>query len=180
MIWRSGTSISLYRGVSYENTKPVKKQYHNTLNTYDRPLNAFKHSGILSDNVKNIDMQDDHAKNIDIQDYNVKNIDVQVEGEYSIPLEKTNGSGLSTEIKYEDEIDNLLDSIGPRYSDWPGSDPLPVDADLLPGIVPGFKPPFRILPYGVRPTLGLKEGTALRRLARMLPPHFALGKFTSL
>lgn len=177
VIWRSGTSISLYRGVSYENTKLVKKQYRDIPNTYQRPLNGFKHSGILTDNVKNIDFQDDRAKSIDVQDYNVKNIDVQVEGEYLTSFEKKNGTGLSAEIKYEHEIDKLLDSLGPRYTDWAGSDPLPVDADLLPGIVPGFKPPFRILPYGVRSTLGRKEGTALRRLARVLPPHFALGKY---
>ncbi|KAL0925741.1 hypothetical protein M5K25_004110 [Dendrobium thyrsiflorum] len=176
VVWRSGTSVSLYRGVSYENPKTVKKKYHSIPNTYDTSHNTFKHTGILTDNVKNIDLQDDRAKSIDVQDYNVKSIDVQVEGEYLTTFEKKNNTGLSAEIKYEDEIDKLLDSLGPRYTDWPGNDPLPVDADLLPAIVPGFKPPFRILPYGVRPTLGLKEGTALRRLARMLPPHFALGR----
>jgi len=81
------------------------------------------------------------------------------------------------EIKYEDEIDKLLDELGPRYTDWPGSDPLPVDADLLPATVPGYKPPFRVLPYGVRPSLSRMDTTNLRRLARGLPPHFALGNF---
>lgn len=79
------------------------------------------------------------------------------------------------EIKYEDEIDKLLDELGPRYTDWPGSDPLPVDADMLPATVPGYKPPFRVLPYGVRPSLSRMDTTNLRRLARGLPPHFALG-----
>ncbi|GJZ21894.1 CRM-domain containing factor CFM3A, chloroplastic/mitochondrial-like protein isoform X1 [Tanacetum coccineum] len=54
-------------------------------------------------------------------------------------------------------------------------DPLPVDADLLSGIVPGYQPPFRILPYGVKATLVSKEATNLRRLARFLSPHFAVG-----
>lgn len=81
----------------------------------------------------------------------------------------------SSEVRYEDEVDKLLDSLGPRYEDWPGEGPLPVDADLLPGVVPGYKPPFRLLPYGVRSTLTIKEATSLRRLARILPPHFALG-----
>lgn len=81
----------------------------------------------------------------------------------------------SSEVSYEDEVEKLLDSLGPRYADWPGDGPLPVDADLLPGVVPGYQPPFRLLPYGVRSTLGIKEATALRRLARVLPPHFALG-----
>ncbi|KAH0993871.1 hypothetical protein GBA52_005354 [Prunus armeniaca] len=76
------------------------------------------------------------------------------------------------EVKYEDEVDKLLDSLGPRFKDWPGCDPLPVDADMLPGIVPGYQPPFRVLPYGVRSTLGLKEATSLRRLARVLPITF--------
>ena len=53
-----------------------------------------------------------------------------------------------------------MDGLGPRYADWPGCDPLPVDADMLPGIVLGYQPPFRVLPYGVRRSLGLKEGTA--------------------
>ncbi|CAN6372673.1 unnamed protein product [Urochloa humidicola] len=83
---------------------------------------------------------------------------------------------LVPEIKYEDEIDKLLDELGPRYSDWPGSDPLPVDADLLPANIPGYKPPFRVLPYGVRPSLSRRDTTNLRRLARGLPPHFALGR----
>jgi hypothetical protein len=75
------------------------------------------------------------------------------------------------EVKYEDEVDKLLDGLGPRYTDWPGCDPLPVDADMLPAVVSGYQPPFRILPYGVRSTLGGKEATNLRRLARVLPPH---------
>lgn len=155
----------------------MKNQYQDIPNAYHRPLNTSKHSRILTDNVKNIDLQDVHVKSIDVQDYNVKNIDVPVEGDYLTPFEKKNDTELSSEIKYEYEMEKLLDSLGPRYTDWAGSDPLPVDADLLPGIVPGFKPPFRILPYGVRSTLGRKEGTALRRLARVLPPHFALGKY---
>ncbi|KAG8481056.1 hypothetical protein CXB51_025765 [Gossypium anomalum] len=80
------------------------------------------------------------------------------------------------EIKYEDEVDKLLEGLGPRYADWLGCDPLPVDADLLPGIVPRYQPPFRVLPYGVRSSLGVKEATSLRRLARVLPPHFFLGR----
>ena len=75
------------------------------------------------------------------------------------------------------DLNLLLDEIGPRFKDWSGCEPLPVDADLLPGIVPGYKPPTRILPYGVRHCLRDKEVTAFRRLARKMPPHFALGTF---
>ncbi|EAY94887.1 hypothetical protein OsI_16687 [Oryza sativa Indica Group] len=66
--------------------------------------------------------------------------------------------------------------LGPRYKDWSGRGPIPVDADLLPGVVPGYKTPFRLLPYMVKSTLRNKEMTALRRLARQTAPHFALGR----
>ncbi|RAL44352.1 hypothetical protein DM860_017458 [Cuscuta australis] len=68
----------------------------------------------------------------------------------------------------------LLEGLGPRYLDCHGDGPLPVDGDLLPGIILGYEPPFRVLPYGVRSKLGNTEATALRRLARTLPPHFAI------
>ncbi|KAL8131624.1 hypothetical protein AgCh_007535 [Apium graveolens] len=51
--------------------------------------------------------------------------------------------------------------------------------DLVPRIVPGYKPPFRLPSYGVRSTVGGKEATSLRRLARVIPPHFALGLLLS-
>ncbi|KAL5568139.1 hypothetical protein UlMin_024714 [Ulmus minor] len=80
------------------------------------------------------------------------------------------------ETKYEDEVDKLLEGLGPRYTDWLGCDPLPVDTDMLLGFVPGYEPPFRILPFRVRPSLDQREAIALRRLAKFLPPHFALGR----
>ncbi|XP_074589293.1 CRM-domain containing factor CFM3, chloroplastic/mitochondrial-like [Curcuma longa] len=73
-------------------------------------------------------------------------------------------------------IDSLLDRLGPRFKDWSGCNPLPVDADLLPSLVPGYKPPFRLLPYKTRKSLRDKEMTVLRRLARTMPPHFVLGR----
>ncbi|XP_062192068.1 chloroplastic group IIA intron splicing facilitator CRS1, chloroplastic isoform X2 [Phragmites australis] len=75
---------------------------------------------------------------------------------------------------YEREVNRLLDSLGPRFVDWWWNTPLPVDADLLPEFVPGFKTPFRQCPPGVRPTLADEELTYLRKLARPLPTHFAL------
>ncbi|CAL4998261.1 unnamed protein product [Urochloa decumbens] len=81
---------------------------------------------------------------------------------------------------YEREVNRLLDSLGPRFVDWWWNTPLPVDADLLPEFVPGFKTPFRQCPPGVRPTLADEELTYLRKLARPLPTHFALGRNTRL
>lgn len=105
--------------------------------------------------------------------------DVWVPQGEAVGAPREESSNALPETTYEDEVDLLLDGLGPRYEDWPGSDPLPVDADLLPATVPGYKPPFRLLPYGVRSTLGGKEATSLRRLARVLPPHFALGSLSS-
>ncbi|CAA0814264.1 CRS1 / YhbY (CRM) domain-containing protein [Striga hermonthica] len=74
------------------------------------------------------------------------------------------------------ELNSMLDELGPRFVDWSGREPIPVDADLLPTVVPGYKTPFRLLPHGVRHALRDKEMTFLRRTARMVPPHFALGR----
>ena len=74
------------------------------------------------------------------------------------------------------DLNHLLDELGPRFKDWTGRQPLPVDADLLPAVVPGYKTPFRLLPYRIRPCLTNKEMTNFRRLARTTAPHFALGK----
>lgn len=82
---------------------------------------------------------------------------------------------LPGEAQLEKEADKLLDGLGPRFTDWWGYEPLPVDADLLPATVPGFRKLFRLLPYGVKSNLTNREMTILRRLSRPLPCHFALG-----
>ncbi|XP_022147344.1 CRM-domain containing factor CFM3A, chloroplastic/mitochondrial-like isoform X2 [Momordica charantia] len=161
VIWRSGTSLSLYRGVSYELpdapqlNKRIYKRNENT------PLPETGVSTIVpSKSSSHSNVHEPQPK---------RAVNSTVGGQCSEQLTEL-------QMNYEDEVDKLLDSLGPRYTDWPGLDPLPVDADLLPGIVPDYKPPFRILPYGVRSSLGVNEATALRRLARKLPPHFALGR----
>ncbi|KAF7806999.1 CRM-domain containing factor CFM3A, chloroplastic/mitochondrial [Senna tora] len=159
VIWRSGNSVSLYRGVSYEDpsvqlNKRIYKKGHDSSKFLPTPLN--NNVGKASGDASNTGM---NAQFVDFETNNKQNERV------SLP-----------EVKYEDEVDKLLDSLGPRYTDWPGCDPLPVDADMLPATVPGFQPPFRVLPFGVRSSLGLREATDLRRVARTLPPHFALGR----
>lgn len=93
------------------------------------------------------------------------------------------GVGLPNRVRFQlpgeaqlaEEADTLLEGLGPRFNDWWGYDPLPVDADLLPAVVPGYKRPFRLLPYGIKPKLTNDEMTTLKRLGRPLPCHFALG-----
>lgn len=159
MIWRSGSSISLYRGVSYDIPQPVEHQS----SYFTKNKTIYKPTGSP---VQNYRTDKKYVETLHRGDAGVSNVDDNSDTVSSSP----------PEVKYEHEMDSLLDNLGPRCTDWTGCDPLPVDADLLPGFVPGYKPPFRILPYGVRRSLGMKDQTALRRLARRLPPHFALRK----
>ncbi|XP_076908025.1 chloroplastic group IIA intron splicing facilitator CRS1, chloroplastic-like isoform X2 [Bidens hawaiensis] len=77
---------------------------------------------------------------------------------------------------FEREADRLLDGLGPRFVDWWMPKPLPVDADLLPEVVPGYKPPSRLYPLTGRAKLTDTELTHLRKLAYHLPTHFVLGR----
>lgn len=159
MIWRSGTSVALYRGVSYEtpSERMKKRIMRNEIRRKNSPI-----------------VDDESNKNP--SETSPRNDMNPLRPESANTSEENGNIVRQPEVNYEDEVDKLLDGLGPRYTDWPGAEPLPVDADLLPGIVPGYQPPYRLLPYGVRSTLGTKEATALRRLARILPPHFALGR----
>ncbi|KAL1200060.1 CRM-domain containing factor CFM3B [Cardamine amara subsp. amara] len=150
VIWRSGTSIALYKYKADSNrgaSGNLNKQIYRRAETSPSSLPA--NTSTVGHSVQLVHLP-------------------QLEKEATIVGNK--------EVEYEDEMNELLEGLGPRYTDWQGGYPLPVDADLLPGIVPGYEPPFRVLPYGVRSTLGTKEATALRRLATVLPPHFALGR----
>ncbi|KAK9146482.1 hypothetical protein Sjap_006385 [Stephania japonica] len=143
VIWNHESSMSVYRGASYE-------------------LPSVQALGKL------------------VQLSNADHDMVATDENNNDPLESLSAEGAEEleslpDIDYEHEVDQLLNGLGPRYYYWPGGNPLPVDADLLPGSVSGYKPPFRLLPYRVRSTLGIKEVTALRRLAKILPPHFAIG-----
>ncbi|CAI8619850.1 unnamed protein product [Vicia faba] len=76
----------------------------------------------------------------------------------------------------EVEFNRMLDAFGPRFVDWWGTGILPVDADLLPPIVPGYTTPLRLLPTKIRPRLTNDEHTKMLKLAKALPCHFALGR----
>ncbi|CAN8264011.1 unnamed protein product [Cochlearia groenlandica] len=93
----------------------------------------------------------------------VNNIDEQVDLSSTRPRDNKCRKQSQEEVEYKDEIDKLFDGIGPRFIDWPGDNPLPVDADLLQGAILSYEPPFRVLPYGVRSSLGPKEATAFKK-----------------
>lgn len=146
MIWRSGSTVALYRGVGYQD--PSLKQRKREFNNKEISEKSTS---------SNADATSDSVDSLQVQELDEEN------------------TVITEELNYEKEVDKLLEGLGPRYTDWPGCDPLPVDADLLPGTVQDYQPPFRILPYGIKATLVGREATNLRRLARFLPPHFALG-----
>ncbi|GER56168.1 CRM family member 3A [Striga asiatica] len=160
VIWRSGTSVSVYRGVNYEDPRLKLKK---------KLLSEKEISHLPPSTTDNKTVQDSSGFDPSANTH-------ALEAKPTSPGQENRNLEKSTEVRYEHEMDKLLDSLGPRYTDWPGEGPLPIDADLLPSVIPGYQPPFRLLPYGVRSTIGVKEATSLRRLARGLPPHFALGR----
>ncbi|KAJ8452113.1 hypothetical protein Cgig2_016694 [Carnegiea gigantea] len=133
VIWRSGTSLVLYRGLTYK---------LGCVKTYARE----------------------------------KGVDVNITEKPILDSMRFPKNLSKEELMEASEFNNVLDELGPRYLDWSGCPPLPVDADLLPPLVPGYKTPFRLLPYGMRHSLRDQETTHFRRLARNTPPHFALGR----
>ncbi|KAL5206125.1 hypothetical protein ABZP36_034334 [Zizania latifolia] len=151
VIWRSGRSVVLYRGMNY-NLRCV--QSYTSITEVDSNKNIGDTNSVIPIHVEH-KLQKSGTGGVNHLGYVVKS------------------SQESTEVF---DIDSLLDQLGPRYKDWSGRGPIPVDADLLPGVVPGYKPPFRLLPYKVKSSLRNREMTALRGLARQTSPHFALGR----
>ncbi|CAM0951108.1 unnamed protein product [Alopecurus aequalis] len=151
VIWRSGRSIVLYRGMNY-NLRCVQS-YAKTAEVDSSEKAGDAVSAVPSSVGRNLQKSSADGVN-----------------------RSTSIVNSSQEAKETFDIDSFLDQLGPRYKDWSGRNPIPVDADLLPGLVPGYKPPFRQLPYRTKISLKDKEMTALRRLARQTTPHFALGR----
>mgnify|MGYP000382593039 FL=1 len=116
-------------------------------------------------------------------DYNVENGSMMMSinnGTEESGIVTTNGNNVCnlTDGKGDEkemESEGILEGLGPRYEKWTGLRPIPIDGDLLPPEVPNYRPPFRLLPFGVRGRLSDAELTNLRRLARPIAPHFVLG-----
>ncbi|KAL5817983.1 hypothetical protein ACOSQ3_026361 [Xanthoceras sorbifolium] len=151
VIWRSGSVMVVYRGTNYEG--PSSKS---------QPLDRGE--ALFVPDVSSAD----------------RTTSTNVNGETSTPEKSepvlSNLDRTKNMTEEEAEYNSLLDSLGPRFHEWWGTGILPVDADLLPQTVPGYKTPFRLLPTGMRSHLTNAEMTNLRKLARSLPCHFALGR----
>ncbi|CAI9761091.1 unnamed protein product [Fraxinus pennsylvanica] len=155
VIWRSGSSVVLYRGMSYK---------LDCVQSYSKRIQADIEARSSSDFVNDV-----------TQCSKVKPLSGAAESSQNYTSKYLNSLS-KEELMDLSELNLLLDELGPRFVDWSGPEPLPVDADLLPAVVPGYRPPFRLLPYGVRQALRNKEMTYFRRTARKMPPHFALGR----
>ncbi|TVU09316.1 hypothetical protein EJB05_42781 [Eragrostis curvula] len=151
VIWRSGRSVVLYRGMNYN-------------------LRCVQSYAKITEVDSNKEVGD---ANTSVPSHRVHRLQNSSTDGVKCPSSIVNSSPEGIETF---DIDSFLDQLGPRYRDWSGRNPIPVDADLLPGVVPGYKPPFRLLPYKIKSTLRNKEMTSLRRLARQTAPHFALGR----
>uniref|UniRef100_A0A2C9WGL7 CRM domain-containing protein n=1 Tax=Manihot esculenta TaxID=3983 RepID=A0A2C9WGL7_MANES len=154
VIWRAGSVMVVYRGSNYEGPSSKSR-------TVDREGDALF--------VPDVSSADNAAVTSD---------NVALAASTPEKREPTMGMINRAENMTEEEAEfnHLLDGLGPRFEEWWGTGILPVDADLLPPKVPGYKTPFRLLPTGMRSRLTNAEMTNLRKLAKTLPCHFALGR----
>ncbi|KAI6683399.1 hypothetical protein NL676_029312 [Syzygium grande] len=152
VIWRSGSVMVVYRGKNYEGpasrSKPIVREG-----------DALFIPDVSSANRPVAESGDDVKPECEKSEVSVRS-----------PVLK---ESLTEE---EVEYNSLLDGLGPRFEEWWGTGVLPVDADLLPQKIPGYKTPFRLLPTGMRSRLTNAEMTNLRKVAKSLPCHFALGR----
>lgn len=150
VVWSKKDTLVIYRGLNYQSTPKMFP-----------PQVHNKKSIVCSKRNNNVD-------------------------KLALPSEKCHEANVGFRFQpvkgslYEREADRLLDGLGPRFIDWWRPNPLPVDADLLADVVPGFMPPHRQCPPNVRSKLTDEELTYLRKLAHPLPTHFVLGRNTKL
>ncbi|KAF1879426.1 hypothetical protein Lal_00005892 [Lupinus albus] len=173
VVWRSGFKLILYRGADYKYPYFISDEVSRNDNTDD----ALQHSEDGDD--QNSDTRESHSSEMNSVTYAEQSSNFNTAKPALIE-----GVGSPNKVRFQlpgeaelaEDADRLLVGLGPRFTDWWGYDPLPIDADLLPAVIPGYRKPFRLLPYGVSSKLTDDEMTTMRRLARPLPCHFALGR----
>lgn len=171
VVWRSGSKIILYRGPNY-----IYPYFSHEILTNESSQGALPDS-------HNDDGGNSKTESTSSCINNEKSAEPTSSDKMAGPT-LIQGVGAPNRVRFQlpgeaelaEDAESLLEGLGPRFSDWWGYDPLPVDADLLPAVVPGYRKPFRLLPYGMKPKLTNDEMTSLRRLSRPLPCHFALGR----
>ncbi|XP_050375796.1 CRM-domain containing factor CFM3, chloroplastic/mitochondrial [Argentina anserina] len=151
VLWRSGSVMVVYRGVNYKG--PSKSE------PAGGGGDAFFIPDVSSAETSVMRSGNDVTSTLDKTEQSVK---------IPEPIRKMTDE--------EAEFNSLLGELGPRFVEYWGTGILPVDADLLPKTIPGYKTPFRLLPTGMRSRLTNAEMTNLRKLAKSIPCHFALGR----
>ncbi|CAM6017221.1 unnamed protein product [Sphagnum balticum] len=155
VIWRSGGAAVVYRGKNYV---PPSVRYAEEKAEEERKR------------LMSLDLEEEDSVDV------VTTTEKVVADNISAGEETLIGEEGKIEVTDIDIVDDILEGLGPRYSDWAGGKPVPIDGDLLLGSDTVFKKPFRLLPYGMKPGLSPAEITELRHLVRHLPPHFVLGR----
>ncbi|KAF3632823.1 putative metalloendoproteinase 1-like [Capsicum annuum] len=158
VIWRSGSNIILYRGADYKYPYFSGSSFENN-SAQDATPDLFTGAEEHMSNSSGMDAVKSDALDRKSSPRVIQGVGSPDRVRFELP----------GEAAHTEEADKLLEGLGPRFTDWWGCEPLPIDADLLPAIVPGYKKPFRLLPYGVKPKLTNDEMTTLRRLGRPLP-----------
>ncbi|XP_050238832.1 CRM-domain containing factor CFM3, chloroplastic/mitochondrial [Mercurialis annua] len=152
VIWKAGSVMVVYRGSNYEGPQSKSQPVDQEVDTPFVPdVSSAGSEKMSSDD----DAPSTTERNVSLMRRIDRNADMTEE---------------------EVEFNKLLDGLGPRFEEWWGTGILPVDADLLPPKIPGYKTPFRLLPTGMRSSLTNAEMTNLRKLAKKLPCHFSLGR----
>ncbi|KAK4838817.1 hypothetical protein QYF36_016639 [Acer negundo] len=174
VVWSRKDTLVIYRGSSYQSTSKSSKNMHSWLaGGQEAPLSKLSHLS-LENKVGISRMKSNITTTVD-ENMNRKDVIEDVVPR-SIFMEGNFGNNPIDRSLYEREGDRLLDGLGPRFVDWWMWKPLPVDADLLPEVVPGFRPPFRRCPPDGRSKMTDDDLTYLRKLAHPLPTHFVLGR----
>ncbi|XP_058186255.1 CRM-domain containing factor CFM2, chloroplastic isoform X2 [Rhododendron vialii] len=172
VVWRSGGIIVLYRGANYK--FPYFSSDPNSTN------DTSAATSLSSSTDSGVDVREESfSSDADGTNSTITNLSTKMPQPHLIQ-----GVGSPNRVRFQlpgeaqlaEEVNRLLDGLGPRFTNWWGYDPLPVDADLLPAILPRYRKPFRLLPYGVKPKLTNDELTILKRLGWPLPCHFVLGR----
>ncbi|XP_057951712.1 CRM-domain containing factor CFM3, chloroplastic/mitochondrial [Malania oleifera] len=151
VIWKSGSVMVVFRGSNYEGPS-------------SRPQSLGTEGEMFVPDVSSVDNL--VVRNVKDDSSTLKRSEPNVKIQDSV-------EGMTEE---ESNFNSMLDGLGPRFVEWWGRGIIPVDADLLPQTIPGYKTPFRLLPTGMRSRLTNAEMTNLRKLAKSLPCHFSLGR----
>ncbi|OWM64422.1 hypothetical protein CDL15_Pgr020389 [Punica granatum] len=164
VVWRRKDTLFIYRGVDYHSKRSSERD-----------------GGLYNGQISDTQQMSSGSADIRPVEYNGRAMDKEfkgVTGQWEDFIFMSAGKSPASVDKslYERETDRLLDSLGPRFEDWWMRKPLPVDADVLPEVVPGFRPPLRMCPPNERSQLTDDELTYLRKIAHPLPTHFVLGR----